>query len=470
MLSNNIRAGCYVRVSTENQLENYSIDEQTERLEAYCKSMGWKNFYFYPDPGYSGGNMDRPALQQLLKDVSDGKINMVVVYKLDRLSRSQKDTLVLIEDHFLSKGAEFTSVLERFDTSTPLGRAMLGILSVFAQLEKDQITERFTMGRIGRGKAGYFHGGGHAPKGYRYVKGQKNGDGRLVIDELQAAQIREIFERFYLGHSINSIFEYMNERYGGWSHTNVYNVLKNSVYIGKVKFKGQEYDGKHEPIIDKDLFYKVQKLLKSPEREDQKTAPQKTPFRAGYVLSSLIYCKRCGARYSANHGYYKCYSRAKSDKKYIIDPNCKNDNWKIEDLDQIIMDEIKMLAYNPVYLNNLFEKQTIKAHQDGGILKRIKDIDNQISRLLDLYQIKNSPINQIAPRIDALQNEKEKLEKILNEETLNDSIDKSDFMNWIKSSEMVFSSGSIEEKRMFISYLIKSIEVDGKSIAINWRI
>ena len=101
----------------------------------------------------------------------------MVVYKLDRLSRSQKDTLTLIENDFLQHHVDFVSVNENFDTATPFGRAMIGMLSVFAQLEKDQITERFTMGRIGRSQAGYYHGGAYAPTGYQYQ------NGLLILDE-----------------------------------------------------------------------------------------------------------------------------------------------------------------------------------------------------------------------------------------------------------------------------------------------
>ena len=146
--------GCYVRVSTENQIENYSIEEQIQRLQAYCLSKDYAIYDMYVDGGYSGGNTNRPALLKLINDAEQRKIQAVVVYKLDRLSRSQKDTLTLIEDKFLKNDVDFISVSENFDTSTPFGKAMIGILSVFAQLEKDQITERFTMGRIGRSKAG----------------------------------------------------------------------------------------------------------------------------------------------------------------------------------------------------------------------------------------------------------------------------------------------------------------------------
>jgi len=466
MSEKNIIVGCYVRVSTENQLENYSIEEQTERLKAYCKSMGWVNYYFYSDPGHSGGNTNRPGLKRLLKDIESGKINMVAVYKLDRLSRSQKDTLVLIEDEFLSKRVEFTSVLEKFDTSTPFGRATLGMLSVFAQLEKDQITERFTMGRIGRSKAGYYHGGPTAPTGYKYI------DGFLVVDEFKAAQVKEVFDRFLSGYSINSIQAYMSEKYGGWkSHPLILNILRNSVYIGKVKFKGMEYDGVHESIISKETYDQTQELLTSKEREDEKTSAQKTPFRAGYILSSLLYCKRCKTKYSANHGYYKCYSRSKSDKKYITDSSCRNDNWKIEVLDQVVIDEIKKLKHNPECLDALFDKSD-SAQRPGkeDISRKINELENQISRLLDLYQMDNAPFQQVSSRITSLQNEKNNLISVMENEPTKNVLKKSDFINKLESLDLVLDSGSTEKKRLFISYMIKSIEIDGADIEIHWRI
>ena len=201
-----IKGACYVRVSTDNQLENYSIEEQTDRLKAYCKAKDIQIVKIYTDGGYSGGNVNRPALQQMLQDIDKGLIDSVIVYKLDRLSRSQKDTLMLIEDCFLAKNVDFVSVNENFDTSTPFGRAMIGILSVFAQLEKDQITERFTMGRIGRAKNGYFHGGGNAPTGYDYI------DGELIINDYEAIQVKDLYNRFLKGYSIHNCWQYMQQK------------------------------------------------------------------------------------------------------------------------------------------------------------------------------------------------------------------------------------------------------------------
>ena len=453
-----IRAACYVRVSTENQLENYSIDEQIERLRAYCAAKDWTVYKVYTDGGYSGGNTERPALRQMIDDIHSRKIDIVIVYKLDRLSRSQKDTLTLIEDEFLNSGVDFVSMSENFDTSSPFGRAMIGILSVFAQLEKDQITERFTMGRIGRGKAGYYHGGSTAPTGYNYV------DGLLVVDEYKSMQVQEVYDRFLSGYSINSIQRHMRGKYGGWgSHTTVINILRNSVYIGKVKFKGQAYDGIHDPIISPDTFDKVQGLLSSEERKTQKT-----PFRADYLLSGLIFCGKCGARYSANHGCYKCYSRSKSDKKYIVDANCKNENWRIEKFDGIIIGEIEKLRYNAAYIDDIFASKKRGGPVDTRALaERVKAIDGQIAKLIELFQVKDISIDEISSRVSELQKEKAVLSGKLNAPA---EEPQRQLVGLLSEFDDVFRNGLPEEKRLFVGSVIKSIVVDGEDININWRI
>lgn len=180
----NRRVFLYVRVSTQEQAtEGYSIDEQLSRLNGYCNSLGWIVVDSFVDGGYSGANTNRPALKRLISACNDHLADCVVVYKLDRLSRSQKDTLALIEDSFLANNVDFVSMTENFDTSTPFGRAMIGILSVFAQLEREQIKERMTMGKVGRAKSGLFHGGGYNPIGYDYV------DGNLVVNEYEASKV-----------------------------------------------------------------------------------------------------------------------------------------------------------------------------------------------------------------------------------------------------------------------------------------
>ncbi len=464
-----MRVACYVRVSTDNQLENYSIEEQIDRLKSYCKAKDWQIYKIYTDGGYSGGNTDRPALQQMIRDIGDNLIDMVIVYKLDRLSRSQKDTLTLIEDQFLSNNVDFVSMSENFDTSTPFGRAMIGILSVFAQLEKDQITERFTMGRIGRAKSGYFHGGPTPPTGYDYV------DGLLVVNEYEAAQVREVYDLFLKGHSINSIRRYMSDnytnKYGGWSsHALVMSVLRNCTYIGKVKFKGLEYDGIHQPIISDSVFYSVQKLLVSQEREDAKTAYQKTPFKAINLLTSLLVCKHCGARYCGNHGNYVCYSRGKTSKHKIIDPNCKNKKWNIETLDRIVMDRILDLSYDSDYFNDKSSKLSdVRTVKNDDVVLRISEIDKQISRMIDLYQVGDIPLDDISTRIDKLKNEKNKLNELMNSSVNNSKLSANEVKSILSGIRDIFDTGDIAQMRFAISSLVELIEVDGEDIRIHWR-
>ena len=332
---------------TDHQRENYSISEQTSRLQAFCQAKDITIGKIYTDGGYSGGNLNRPALREMLSHLKE--YDVVIVYKLDRLSRSQKDTLLLIEDYFLASKVDFISVCENFDTSTPLGRAMIGMLSVFAQLEKDQITERFTMGRIARAKNGYYHGGSTAPTGYDYV------DGRLVINEEEARQVQELYERFRQGHSIHDCWQYMKSRYhtkyGGWnSETLVRNVLRNEVYIGKVKFNQQSYPGNHRPIIREELFREVQKLLQDRSQKDfsSGSSSRKAPFTPRTLLSGLLYCGRCGARFHGEHGNYSCYSRTKGSRKYIKDPACRNRKWKIAELDILIINAVCRLQLEPL--------------------------------------------------------------------------------------------------------------------------
>ena len=457
----------YARVSTENQLENYSIEEQTERLKAYCAAKGWSLRKLYVDGGYSGGNTNRPALQQMLAAIRAGGVDAVVVYKLDRLSRSQKDTLTLIEDELLAHGTDFVSINENFDTSTPFGRAMIGILSVFAQLEKDQITERFTMGRIGRSKAGYYHGGSHPPTGYDYK------DGLLVVNEYEAMQVREIFSRFISGKSVNSISQYLSGRYATkWTPAKVLQILRNTVYIGKVHFRKVDYDGLHQPLVSTEDFQTAAALLdESSARESKKTTAQKNPFRAGYLLSGLVFCGRCGARYSANHGYYKCYSRAKSSPQFVKDPNCKNDNWEIGKLDQLVQQEIRGIITQPDLLENI--TRTAAARHEAKIdrpalQKRISEIDGQIAKLVDLYQVGSIPMETITQRINALSTERAQLQERLDAPDFVPSVER--FLEAVENYKAGFDTGDIDSQRMFIASLVERIIIDGQSVDIRWRL
>lgn len=350
----------------------------------------------------------------------------MLVYKLDRLSRSQKDTLHMIEDVFLDHGCDFVSMSENFDTSTPLGRAMIGILSVFAQLEREQIRERMAMGRTERSKSGLWQGGGWIPIGYDYV------DGNLVPNPVRAAAVRDIYDLFLAGTPITSIKLIVNKKYAlDLSDTTVRSVLSHRLYVGDIVWMGSIYKGQHEPLVDIVTFSRAQKLLHSRARI---AASKPDPFKPRTLLGGLLFCENCGARYIAkgnysgrgNHRayrpYYTCHSRAKSNKRMIVAPTCRNPSYAVARLDQRIIDEIRRIASDPQEFNAIVasghpdaeQKRRRNAEAEAAIMRRLDEIDANTARLLDLYQ-RGLAIDKIADRLDALDKEKATLQISLQE-------------------------------------------------------
>ena len=313
------RAALYIRVSTQEQAqEGYSVGEQRERLIAYCKAQDWIIADIYVDGGYTGSNLKRPGIQKLM--VETDKFDVVLVYKLDRLSRSQRDTLYLIEEIFLPNDVDFVSMQESFDTSSPFGKAMIGLLAVFAQLEREQIKERTKMGRMARAKAGLHHGGGYIPIGYNYE------DGHLVVNPYEAEQVRKIYEWYLAGGSLASITDRLHaegytNRYGSYiSWSSVRNILGNETYTGRLKFGEVIVEHAHEAIITEEQFAAAQMLRE--RRQEQYGA---TAFQSKHLLTGMLFCGHCGARYykrnSGKYSYYACYSRTKQIKSMVKDPN-----------------------------------------------------------------------------------------------------------------------------------------------------
>lgn len=475
--------GIYTRVSTQEQVEGYSLSEQENRLKAYCTARDWAVANIYSDAGFSGGNTDRPALQKMINDIQNKKIDTVIVYKLDRLSRSQKDTLNIIEDIFIKNNINFISINENFDTSTPFGKAMIGILSVFAQLERDTIKERMRLGAIGRARDGYFHGGGYIPIGYDYI------DSRLIINDYEAIQVREIYDLFLKGYPISRIRKILaskyTNKYGNWySDSSVRSCLTTPLYYGKITYAGEMYDGQHDAIVSEELFNKVQTRLK--ELDANKTERAKTPFKPTQLLGGIIYCQNCGARYYTHHingrkhikdhkgwDYYSCYSRTKSNKRMIKDPNCKSKNWRVDEVDKLVIDEILKLQFDESYIKEIMDSNKEDTNEDTEkiITQRIKDISTQLDKIMDLYQLGNIPLDKIAERINSLTNERTaletELENIKNNIDVNKKISLTEVNDILKNANIILESNDMDAKRMLVHSLISHIEL-GDNIKIYW--
>jgi site-specific DNA recombinase len=279
-----VRCAIYTRKSTEHglELEFNSLDAQRDACEAYIKSQasqGWRALpQHYDDPAYSGGNLDRPALQQLLKDIDAGRIDVIVVYKIDRLTRSLADFAKLVEA-FDAKSISFVAVTQQFNTTTSMGRLTLNVLLSFAQFERELSSERVRDKVAASRRKGKWTGG-TVPLGYD-AKNKK-----LVINKAEAETVRYIFKRYLELKSFGKLVEDLDKKgivtkrrntkvakfnggiaftYGPLAH-----FLKNRLYIGDIGHKDKWFPGEHAAIVDKKTFERVQQLLAS-KSEGRKT-------------------------------------------------------------------------------------------------------------------------------------------------------------------------------------------------------
>ena len=478
-----IRVAIYVRVSTQEQAkEGYSVGEQTDRLRKFAEAHDWIIVNVYVDAGHSGANTDRPALQQMIADLKAGKIDKVLVYKLDRLSRSQKDTLELIEDVFLPNNTDFESMTEKLDTSTPQGRLFLGILAAFAQLEREMIKERMSMGRYARIKEGKWQGGARVPYGYDYEPALD----KLVINEYESMIVKMMFDAFTEGKPLYAIEQNMIENghtfnCGKVDRRNMRYILRNKTYCGYQKHKDEWIPALHDSIITEEEYEKAQVILDANQERFNHSG-----YRDGIKLHStnlggLIFCGKCGARFAKSktgskqygfHWNYCCYSRHKKAKAMIKDPNCKNKFYRIEDLDNIVFNEIKKLAIDPEYIN-----QVKKEHEKlddvqkiHAIEEKIKSINAQISRFMDLYGLGNYTIDELDQKTKPLQEQRSKLKKEM-EKLQSDSkrITEPEVIKLVQSFEEALDHGTLEDRRTIIEQLIEKIVINDDEITIHWN-
>lgn len=464
-----MKVGIYARVSTQEQAQNgHSIDEQIARMTAYCEAMKWTVYNRFIDAGCSGANTDRPELQKLILAAKNRKIDKVLVYKLDRLSRSQKDTLSLIEDSFLAAGVDFVSITENFDTSTPLGRAMVGILAVFAQLEREQIKERMTMGKDARIRQGKWTGG-VPPFGYDYK------DGNLIVNRTEADQVKELFDLFVSGKPLYRICDSFNEmglrlRNGEWNLWSAEYIIQNKIYCGYIRHRDGWFKGLHDPIISEELFEKAQTVEQENKKRYHETG---TPVGASTIstyFGGLIFCGCCGNKYGKRvsgrknrYFTYACYSRFKNKRTKNKDLSCRNKIYRVDEFDEIIFNEIRKLSFEPLPEP---EDRSEKLHL---LQAELSKVESQISRFYDLYGLGRFDLEQLDKKIAPLEAQKALLNGEIEKEQNYKPIDKYAAEAAIKSFDDVLQKGSFQEIRSVIECLIEKIVIDGEDIRIYWR-
>lgn len=364
----------YTRKSVEDEVQKEltSLESQT----MFCKNYAQihqlplsKNVY--EDYGKSGGNMDRPAFQRLLKDIQSGEIGGVLVYKLDRLTRSLSDFAGVIDNHFKKHDVKFISVTEQFDTSTPQGVLFLNMMLMMAQFERQQTSLR-VKDKIRNSRRQGIWTGGNIPFGYMSV------DRKLVINPEESTWVRWIYEEYLKTGAVRSIAHRLRaefpERQEAFYYEKIRTILQNPLYKGMIRSGQELVKGRHEALIDEDLWNKVQDRV--PQR-----STSKTPSLA--LLQGLCVCRDCGSsliplyvqKGGVRYRYYVCRNRhqglpCSNTLKYI----------NADALDNLILREVKAVLLQANRLAGLTE-HILKLPQASQVLEVLKNTGETLDRL-----------------------------------------------------------------------------------------
>ena len=405
-----IRCAIYTRKSCEEGLEQEfnSLDAQRASAENYISSQAHEGWVlvndYYDDGGFSGGNLERPALQRLFQDIREDKIDCIIVYKIDRLTRSLLDfskIIQLLDEHNVS----FVSVTQSFNTANSMGRLMLNVLLSFAQYERELTSERIKDKLEASCKRGMWMGG-NIPLGYDAK------DRKLLINEKEAKIVRILFQNFAETASVTETARELNNlgfttktwisnngklhKGKRFNKSNVRRILNNHLYIGKVKHKDKLFDGMHKPIIDDQTWQKTRELLST----NNKIQLPSSRVTTAPLLKGIMNCGICGSKmtptYTTKQGkryrYYICQSKHKGNNDL-----CKVGRISASETENLVTDQVLNFLKKPEFIIH-----TINAKKDdlseNKIISSFKTIDKIWDELFPVEQARI--INLLIKQID----------------------------------------------------------------------
>lgn len=494
-----VRCAIYTRKSSDEGLDQdfNSLHAQREAAEAYIasqKAVGWVCVPTrYDDGGFTGGNMDRPAVKQLLADIEAGLIDCVVVYKVDRLSRSLLDFTRLMET-FEKHGVSFVSVTQQFNTSHSMGRLTLNILLSFAQFEREIISER-TRDKIAATKRKGMWGGGRPILGYDIER--LPGGNRLVVNKDEAKRVHRIFELYLECGSVSQTIRRLDEM--GWTNkawttkagkpqggrpfdkSQLFNLLTNVAYLGKVKHKDNVYDGQHEAIVDEDLFNRVARAMKANRSGDGRGSSNKY----GALLKGLIRCKACGC--AMIHHYASDRTKAGVEKRYRYYVcvraqkrgwhECPGPSLPAQELEDFVIDQIRSLGTDDALMAD-----SVRGAQDR-LRMRVAELEidfEQINRQLVVArgELKNiidsgTERNGSAARASGLREEVRELtaqQRSLNARivAMRDRLfDEDELAGALEAFDPMWQALKTNERVRLVQLLVRQVEYDAESETIS---
>lgn len=491
-----VRCATYTRVSTPDQANGdfTSIDNQREACAAYIASQkheGWTSLpESYDDTGFSGGNIDRPALVRLLADIESGLVDCIVIYKVDRLSRSLLDFAKLVEV-LDARSVSLVSVTQPINTADSAGRLMLNVLLSFAQYERELIADR-TSDKMSAARRKGKWTGGTPVLGYDV---HPDG-GKILVNEDEAAQVREIF-RLYIQHqSLSKVCAVLNQQGittkswttrkgvhhegGPFTKSTLQRHLTNATYIGKVDHKGQIYPGEHEAIVPTRTFNKVQKLI----AENRRTNGAYVKNKYGFLLRGLVKCTACDSAMTPSisrkgsriYRYYVCSSAQRLGYK-----TCPHPSIAAQKLEDQVVDQIRTIGQDHDLQKRMVaaakkaqkaERATLEA-QRRRQQKKLAKVQDEIAGLVTAISKGTVQGQSISARLDELEGKAETLQRELAEldrqiDALEaGAIDKHDLAEALSLFDPIWDVLYPTERSRIIQLLIERIEFHGKAAPLK---
>lgn len=494
------RCAIYTRKSTDEGLDQEfnSLDAQRESGEAYIASQkheGWICLSSrYDDGGFTGGNMERPALKRLFSDIEAGEIDCVVVYKVDRLSRSLLDFARMMEI-FDKHSVSFVSVTQQFNTGTSMGRLVLNVLLSFAQFEREIISER-TRDKIAAARKKGKWVGGMPVLGYDVDPTSH----KLVVNEEEAAQVRAIFALYLEFEALIPVVQELERRSwltkqwttrkgndrGGklFTKNNLFRLLTNAVYVGKVSHKQDIYEGEHKAILEPDIWQRVQDTL----RRNGRTGGKAVRNKYGALLKGLIYCEPCGTAmihsYTAKKGkryrYYVCLTAQQRGWA-----NCPSKSLNAQQIENAVVEHIRGIGSNEAIVaataarakeeshHRLKELETEKRSQERTLKRLHSKVQKLTSASFTAVSDKKIAIDQLADLQDQIRTVEQRLTSI-REEALTfqrEAVDADDLARALANFDPVWESLSPREQCRIIRLLVERVAYDGRTnnVTVTFR-